>query len=126
VHVRDLGGQVLERAVTDDGDRADDLVRAPRQARDELARLGGVGGLAEDVAVERDDRVGAQDEGRRSDGGAVRRRPGDRERLAARVLLGRRDGIAVLLLLDARDDDLERDTDLRENRPPLRRSTRED
>jgi hypothetical protein len=32
----------------------------------------------------------------------------------------------VLLLLDARDDDLERDADLREDRAPLGRRARED
>jgi hypothetical protein len=32
----------------------------------------------------------------------------------------------VLLLVDAGDDDLERDADLREDRPPLRGPRRED
>ena len=50
----------------------------------------------------------------------------DRQRLAARVLLGDGDRVAVGLLLDARDADGERDADLLEDRAPLRRRARED
>jgi hypothetical protein len=90
-------------------------VRAPGEARDERARLGLVARFAEDVAVDRDQRVDSERELRR-----------DRRRLAARVLLGDRDGVARGLLLDARRADDERDPDLREDRAPLRRRRRKD
>jgi hypothetical protein len=85
-------------------------VGAAREARDVLARLGRIARLSEDVAVDRDQRVGAE-----------RERRSDREGLAARVLLGDGDRVAVLLLVDARDPDLEWNADLLENRAPLRR-----
>ena len=56
----DLDRGVDDRAVAGERDRADDLVRAAGQARDVLARLGGVARLAEDVAVDGDQRVGAE------------------------------------------------------------------
>src|SRR3954453_23357940 len=110
----DLGRGVGELAVTDNGDRPDDLMAATGQARDVGARLGLVGGLAEDVAADGHQRVGAERE---------RLRHG--QRLAARVLLGDGDRVAVGLLLDARDADVERDADLLEDRAPLRRRRRE-
>src|SRR4051794_28357574 len=110
----DLDRGVAQLAVTDDGDRADDLVGASRQAREVCARLAGVGRLAEDVAVDGHERVRPQ-----------RQRARHRQRLAARVLLGDGDRTAVGLLLDARDADVERDADLLEDRAPLRRRRRE-
>ena len=106
-------------AVTDDGDAPDHLVGATRQARDELARLVGVRRLAEDVAVEADVRVRAEHEPARHLGR-------DRQRLAARILLGDPDRIARGLLLDVRDVDGEGDADLLEDRAPLGRAAPED
>ena len=94
-------------------------MRAPREACEEpLGRLL-VARLAEDVAVERDVGVGPEDK-------RVTGRRGDREGLAAGVLLRDPRRVAGGLLLDARDPDLERDPGLLEDRPPLRRPRRQD
>ena len=77
------------------------------------------GRLAEDVAVEADVRVRAEHE-------PVRHVGRDRQRLAARILLGDLDGIARGLLLDVRDADGEGDADLLEDRAPLGRAAPED
>jgi hypothetical protein len=50
----------------------------------------------------------------------------DRQRLAARILLGDAGGIARGLLLDVRDADGEGDADLLEDRAPLGRAAPED
>ena len=85
---------------------------AARQGGERPARLPGVGGLAVDAAVERDDGVDAQDGQAAAVGG------GD---LAAGVLERDRLGVAVLELLDVRGPDVERDAELLEDRPPLGR-----
>jgi hypothetical protein len=85
-------------------------VRAAVEAAEVLARLGGVARLAEDLAVERDDRVGAEDE-----------RTGDRGRLQAGIGLRDRGRLARGRLFDVRGPRLERDPRLGEDRPPLRR-----
>src|SRR5215210_6800911 len=114
-HLRGLhrGGDDL--AVPSQRDAAHHQVGAARQAAQERGRLRRVGGLAQDVAVQRDVRVGPEDQF-----------SGDRERLAARVLLRDPRGVAPRLLRDARDPDLERDPGLLEDRPPLRRGGGED
>jgi len=122
----DLDRGARQLAVADDGDRADDLVRPPRQPRDVVAGLAGVGRLAEDVAVDGHQRVRAEDEPRRVVAAAGRvglARHG--ERLAARVLPRDGDRLAVRLLVDARDADVERDPDLLEDRASLWRPTRQ-
>jgi hypothetical protein len=89
-------------------DPAHDLVRAPVEEADELAGMRGVARLAEDVAVQRDIRVGAEDE-----------IAGDRQRLAARVLEGDLVGIALGELVDVRGPDLELEPRLFEDRASL-------
>jgi hypothetical protein len=85
-------------------------VGAAVEAADELAGVGGVARLAENVAVERHVGVGAEDEV-----------PGDGDGLAARVLEGDRAGVALGELLDVRRPDLELEARLGEDRAPLRR-----
>jgi hypothetical protein len=127
----DRDGSVGDLAVAGECDRADDLVRAAGQASDVLARLGRVAWLAEDVAVDGDERVGAQRQRARPRRGrwraarGVRVCRGDERRdsrgLAARVLLGDGDRVAVRLLVDVRRADGEGNADLLEDRAPLRR-----
>jgi hypothetical protein len=69
--------------------------------------------FAVDRAVEGDQRVDRQR------GIAV-----DGLELAARVLAGDLDRVALALLLDVGDDDLEGDPELLEDRPPLRAAAR--
>ncbi len=73
VDVGDLDGGVGDLAVAGEGDRADDLVGAAGQARDVLARLGRVARLAEDVAADGDEGVGAERERRTARASALRR-----------------------------------------------------
>jgi hypothetical protein len=131
VDLGDRDGGVGDLAVAGEGDRSDDQMRATGQARDVLARLGRIARLAEDVAVDGDERVGAQRQRarpRRSrwrGARGVRVCRGDERRdsrgLAARVLLGDGDRVAVRLLLDVRRADGEGNADLLEDRAPLRR-----
>ena len=86
-------------------------MRSPREALEHRLGLGGVGRLAEDGAVQHDDRVDAEHE---------RLAPVDRPSLADRV----RDWILADLLVRRRHD-LERDPQLLEDRPSLRRRGRE-
>jgi hypothetical protein len=90
-------------------------VRAAVQAADELTGVRGVARLAEDVAVERDVGVGAENE-----------IAGDGQRLAAGVLQGDLARIALGELIDVRRPDLELEARLGEDRAPLRRRARED
>ena len=87
-------------------------MRSPRETLEHRPGLGGVGRLAEDGAVQHDHRVDAEHE---------RLAPVDGSGLADRVL----DGIVADLLV-GRSDDLERDPQLLEDRPSLRRRGRED
>ncbi len=114
VDLGDLDRGVGDFAVAGERDAADDLVRAAGQAREVVARLGRVARLAEDVAVDGDERVGAERQRRWHRGG-----------LAARVLLGDGDRVAVALLLHVRGADVEGDADLLEDRAPLWRRARE-
>ncbi len=92
-------------------------MRAAGQPRHVGDRLGRVGGLAEHVAVDGDDRVRSEHQGVVVVAG---------QRLAARVLRGDRLGRAVHELVDAGGRDPERHAHLREDRAPLRRRGRED
>ena len=99
----------------DEAEPRDDLVRAARQPLEHPLGLGRVAGLAEGPPVDDDRRVDTEH-------GALVTQP-DRVRLAARVLAHElhRIGIRRVALLVARSDDGERQPELLENRPPLRR-----
>src|SRR3954462_5951311 len=118
-HPRALDRGREQLAAFDEGDPAHHLVGAPGEAREEAPGSLLVPRLAEDVAVERDVGVRAEHE-------RVARGLGDRECLAARVLLGHPGRVAARLLLHPRDAHLEGDPGLLEDRPPLRRPARED
>jgi hypothetical protein len=89
-------------------------VATPGHAVEIAAGIGGVGGLAEDLAVEDDVGVAGDDQ---SAGRAV-----DRARLAARVLDHEKFGVAGVELLDPRDDDVELEPQLGEDLAALGRA----
>ena len=96
-------------------DARDDLVRAALQATERPGRVRRVPRLAEQLTVERDERVDTEDEAAR---GQAR---SDRDRLAPRVLEGDSPGHAGPELLDGRRPHLVGDAQLREDRGALRR-----
>ncbi len=98
---------------------ADDVVRASREASERRDRGLLRGRLSEDLAVERDDGVDAEDP---LPGTLL----GARRGLAQRVRSRDVDGVAGRDLLDVDVDDLESDRELLEDRPPLRRAAGED
>ena len=91
---------------------------ASRHPVEITARLGGVGRLAQHLAVEDD--IGVAGDHQRA-GRAL-----DRARLATRVLDHQEFGVPAVELLDPGDDDLELDPQLGEDLAPLRRARGED
>ena len=106
----------MDLVAVPEGQPADDLVLAAAQRLQGLGGVRLVAGLAVNRAVEGDEGVDGQD--RRPLG----RLGGDRLRLAPGVLAGDLDRVALGELLGARDDRAERDAELLEDRPPLRRA----
>jgi hypothetical protein len=101
----------LGAPVAPEGQAADDGVLAAGENLEDLARMSDVARLAVDRAVEGDQRVDAEDQ--LALGGVA---------LALRVLAGDLDRVALARLLDVRDDDLEGDAELLEDRPALGRA----
>ena len=102
----------------DQADPGEDRVGAAREVAKRSIRIHGVDGLPVDPSSEVHRRVHAERRAAAVDGA----------RLAARVVADERDGIGVgrVVLGVLGRDDLERDPELLENRPALRRRRRED